>query len=204
MMHISRYIRQFWWLVLLACALKTEAQAPRRVAFTVAGSLGAHHPSYAPLTAPMVWGVAIGAEAALVRGVVARFAATHLRSASTRNDLSICMAPEPQFELGTNCFEPNYASSYSMITTDVVVHPGWAGPLYVLGGGGWTLVSSRPYLWSTPADGGLPSGSALWRFGGGVVLGRSRRAPRLELATSRFADRVGTAKSMATVQVWMR
>ena len=204
MTHFSRSVQQFGWLVLLACAARTEAQTPRRLTFTAAGGLGTHHPSYSPLTAPMVWGVGIGAEARVARGVMARVAATHLRSASTRDDLSICMAPEPPWELGSNCFEPNYAAWYAMFTTDVILGPVWARPLYAIGGTGWTVVASQPYVWSAPANDDLPSGRALWRFGGGVVLGRSTRAPRLELATSRFAGRVGTAKSVTTLQFWMR
>lgn len=193
-----------WPILLLVCAFKVEAQTPRRLALTAAGSVGTHHPSYSPLSAPGVWGVGVGAEAMLTQGMIARVAATYLRSASNRDDLSICIAPEPPWEVGDNCFEPNYAAWYGTFTVDVLVRAKWSGPVYGAGGAGWTVVSSRAYVFDLPPTAGLPSGRAIWRSGAGLVLGRSPRAPRLEVTTSRFAGRIGTARSVTTLQLWMR
>ena len=201
---LRRVPRVHWPLVLLVCAVKAEAQTPGRLALTAAVSVGTHHPSYSPLSAPGVWEVGVGAEARLTRGMVARVAATYLRSASSRDDLSICVAPEPPWEVGSNCFEPNYAAWYGVFTADVLVRPKWSGPVYGVGGAGWTAVSRQPYELDVPPAAGLPSGRAIWRSGAGLVLGRSPRAPRLEMTTTRFAGRIGTAKSVSTLQLWMR
>jgi hypothetical protein len=135
---------------------------------------------------------------------MARVAATYLRSVSNRDDLSICIAPEPPWEIGNNCFQPNYAAWYAVFTVDFLLRPKWTGPVYGVGGAGWAVVSARPYVFDVPPAAGLPSGRALSRAGVGLVLGRSPRAPRLEVTTSRFAGRIGTAKSVLTLQLWMR
>ena len=199
-----RVHRVHWPLLLLVCAVKVEAQTPRRLALTATSSVGTHHPSYSPLSAPGVWGVGVGAEATLTKGMMARVAATYLRSASNRDDLSICIAPELPWEVGVNCFEPNYAAWYGVFTADALVRPKWSGPVYGVGGAGFTVVSSRAYVFDVPPAAGLPSGRAIWRSGAGLVLGRSPRAPRLEVTTTRFAGRIGTAKSVTTLQLWMR
>lgn len=196
--------RVHWLLVLLVCAAEAEAQTPGRLALTAAAGVGGHQPSYAPLSAPGVWGVGIGAEMRLARDVIARVSANYLRSASNRDDLSICMAPEPPWEPGSNCFEPNYAAWYGLFTADAVVRPAWSGPVYGVGGAGWTEVSRQPYVFDVPPATGLPNGRAIWRYGAGFVLGRSPRAPRLEMTTTRFAGRIGTATSVTTLQLWMR
>ena len=106
----------------------------------------------------------------------------------------------PRYEL----LEPNYAAWYGVVSGDLLWRPHRFGPVYGLAGCGWSLVSTRPYVWSVPPTAGLPRGSALWRVGAGLALGRSPRAPRLELATSQFATRVGTAKRVHTLQLWLR
>ena|SRR5688572_1260299 len=199
-----RSVPRVHWLVLLVCAAQAEAQTPDRLALTWGVSVGGQHPSYAPLSAPAVWGVGVGAEVTLSRDVITRVAATWLRSASNRDDLSICIAPEPPWDVGSNCFEPNYAAWYGLFTADVAVRPKWSGPLYGVGGAGWTVVSRQPYVFDVRPAAGLPHGRAIWRYGAGLVLGRSPRAPGLEMATTRFAGRIGTAKSMTTLQLWLR
>jgi hypothetical protein len=196
--------RVYWPVILLVCAIEVEAQTSERLALTAAINVGTHHPSYSPLSAPGVWGATVGAEAILTERMMARAATTYLRSASTRDDLSICIAPEPPWELGTNCYEPNYAAWYGLLSTELLVRPKWSGPMYAMGGAGWTIVSSQAYAWGTSPTAGLPSGRGVWRFGGGLVLGRSKRAPRLEFATIRFAGRIGDARSVTTLQLWMR
>ena len=197
--------RWHWPILFLVCAFKVEAQTPKRVAFTATVAVGTQHPSYTTHPAPLLWGAGLGAEVALRRGIVGRVAAAHFRAATpTRNSLSVCIAPEPPWELGTNCYERNFAAWYGAFTAELILRPIWSGPVYGVGGVGWTVVSSRPYVWSVPPRAGLPGNRALYRFGGGTLLGRSPRAPRLELATTRFVDRIGTAKSMATLQLWIR
>jgi hypothetical protein len=190
--------------LLLVLAFGGEAQTPRRLTLTASAIAGGHHPSYPPLTAPMLWGVSIGAEASIATSLLARVAATNLRSASTRDDLSICIAPEPQWSVGTNCYEPNYAAWYWLFSTDLLARPTWSGPLYALGGAGWSMIASKAYRWGSSPTAAFPTGRGVWRFGGGLVLGRSVRAPRFEVANSRFAGRVGDAKNVTTLHVWIR
>lgn len=192
-------------LLVSALFIGHVADAQLRLGATANVGLGAQHPSYSPQSAPGVVAIGIGMETSLTWSLGARVAATRLGSFSSRDDVSICIAPEPQWSIPDNCFEPNYAARYWLLSADALLQPRWSGPFFALGGAGWTMVSSRAYSRFRDSDEqDLPGSSAIWRAGAGVTLGSSPRAPRLELVTTRFVRRIGTAWSITALQLWIR
>jgi hypothetical protein len=177
---------------------------PRRPIFAVGGLAGAQHPSHGAKSSPHLFGLAAAIEPQLWTAVAVRASTTWLRSVSVRDDVSVCISPEPQYA-PPNCFEPAYPTWYAVFAGDMVVRPMPHWPVYATVGVGWSKVSSKAYSWGKPATEDTPlKSSGQWRIGGGVTLGRSLLAPRIELTQSRFMRDVGTAQRLVALQLWLR
>jgi len=177
---------------------------PRRPILAIGGLAGGQHPSHGVKSAPALFGLAAAIEPQIWTAVSLRASTTWLRSVSLRDDVSVCISPEPQYA-PPNCFEPAYPTWYAVFAGDVLMRPTAHWPLYATVGAGWTNVSSKTYSWGKLATEDTPlRSSGQWRVGGGVTLGRSVLAPRIEMVQSRFMRDVGTARRLVTLQLWLR
>ncbi len=192
--------------MLLALPSVSATQAPaRRTSVVIGGAIGGQYPSHAPLSAPQLFGLSAGMESALWRSIALRASASWLRSYSARDGISPCIGPEPQYGPPNNCFEPAYATWYWVLAGDAQLRPLTRVPLYASGGVGWTAVSSKAYSWGrAPTEDSPLKASALYRFGWGVILGRSVHAPRVEMINTHFMNDVGTAQRLVAVQLLLR
>ena len=172
---------------------------------TLSGTVGVQRPSYAPLTAPQLFGMGAGAEVRWSSYLVVRGTVNWKRSVSVRDDLSVCLFFTPPDSGPPSCFKPRYAEWYIALAADLLGHHRWTGPFYGIAGGGWTAVSRQTYAWTArEPDSTTLKPRAIVRWGVGATLGRSIRAPRLEVVRTRFAGAIGTARQLTAMGLWLR
>jgi hypothetical protein len=155
-------------------------------------------PLYPPRAAPLMVGVAAGLEGRRASLAVRPHLGFYRGIGPFGDDLSICLGPGPG---PGQCYEPAYSRYAGTGGLDVVISPQRGHGLFAAVGGGLT-VFGRQTAEVSRID--VPRARGHWRVGGGVTLGSSQRAPRLELARTTFTSAAGSAQRWTSFGLWLR
>ena len=189
-------------IVVLAMVLANGAtgQAPSAVAPTVALIAGEQGPSYG---APRLLGIGLGVQRRMSAGVALRGSVSWVKGVSSRSGLSSCVVRAVE---SSECYLPAYARWYALLGVDGIVMLPSLDQAYAFVGVGWTQVSGEAYSWGEgpPTETQPIASRAVGRVGAGIALGRSVRAPTLELSRALFAQPIGTAKRVTELRLWLR